>query len=131
MLGDNPEKFKNPLKKAMRRRNAKTVAFAEPTYFEASGNEYSSEEDNEEDLDFITSAADVRNESQSGHQVDPGVDVVEPLKIRETPKENGKAEAPKSDITVAQATESMKPQDDRARDSSEIADSQGILPIFF
>lgn len=45
MLGDNPEKSKNPLKKAMRRRNAKTVQFAAPTYYEPSDYEYSDEED--------------------------------------------------------------------------------------
>ncbi|WEW61709.1 protein phosphatase regulator [Emydomyces testavorans] len=45
MLGDNAEKPKNPLKKAMRRRNAKTVTFASPTYFEASDIDYSTEDD--------------------------------------------------------------------------------------
>ncbi|KIW33817.1 hypothetical protein, variant [Cladophialophora immunda] len=47
MLGDNPEKSKNPLKKAMRRRNAKTVQFAPPTYYEPSDYEYSDEEEEE------------------------------------------------------------------------------------
>jgi hypothetical protein len=45
MLGDNPEKSKNPLKKAMRRRNAKTVQFAPPQYFEPSDFEYSDDEE--------------------------------------------------------------------------------------
>lgn len=45
MLGDNPEKSKNPLKKAMRRRNAKTVQFAAPQYFEPSDFEYSEDEE--------------------------------------------------------------------------------------
>ncbi len=45
MLGDNPEKSKNPLKKAMRRRNAKTVQFAAPQYFEPSDFEYSDEDE--------------------------------------------------------------------------------------
>ncbi|KAH4989736.1 hypothetical protein HBI70_166780 [Parastagonospora nodorum] len=45
MLGDTAEKSKNPLKKAMRRRNAKTVQFAPPTYVEASDYDYSSDED--------------------------------------------------------------------------------------
>lgn len=34
MLGDNPERSKNPLKKAMRRRNAKMVQFSAPTYYD-------------------------------------------------------------------------------------------------
>ncbi|KAK8220175.1 protein phosphatase regulator [Zalaria obscura] len=45
MLGDNPEKSKNPLKKAIRRRNAKTVQFAAPTYVEASDYDYSTEDE--------------------------------------------------------------------------------------
>lgn len=50
MLGDNPEKSKNPLKKAMRRRNAKTVNFAPPTYYEPEAREWS-DEDGEEEAD--------------------------------------------------------------------------------
>lgn len=45
MLSDNSEKSRNPLKKAMRRRNAKTVQFAAPTYVEASDYEYSTEDE--------------------------------------------------------------------------------------
>lgn len=45
MLGDNPEKSKNILKKAIRRRAAKTVQFAPPTYVEASEVDYTSEEE--------------------------------------------------------------------------------------
>lgn len=48
MLNDVPDKSKNPLKKAMRRRNAKQVAFAAPTYVEASDIDYSTDEDDEE-----------------------------------------------------------------------------------
>ncbi|KAF2825804.1 hypothetical protein CC86DRAFT_370694 [Ophiobolus disseminans] len=45
MLGDTAVKSKNPLKQAMRRRNAKTVQFGTPTYVEASDYDYSSDED--------------------------------------------------------------------------------------
>ena len=45
MLGDNPEKTRNPLKKAMRRRTAKTVQFAAPTYVEASDYDYSTDDE--------------------------------------------------------------------------------------
>ncbi|USW50343.1 Putative SH3 domain-containing protein [Septoria linicola] len=45
MLSDNSEKSRNPLKKAMRRRNAKTVQFAAPTYVEASDYDYSSDDE--------------------------------------------------------------------------------------
>jgi hypothetical protein len=49
MLGDNTEKSKNPLKKAMRRRNAKTVQFTAPTYYEPSLIDYSDEEEGDGD----------------------------------------------------------------------------------
>ena len=45
MLGDTAEKTVNPLKKAMRRRNAKNVQFGAPTYVEASDYDYSSDEE--------------------------------------------------------------------------------------
>ena len=52
MLGDEEEKKPgnplNPLKKAMRRRNAKTVQFSAPSYVEPSDNDYSSDEEEEE-----------------------------------------------------------------------------------
>ena len=49
MLGDEEDKKTgnplNPLKKAMRKRNAKTVQFAAPSYVEPSDVEYSSDEE--------------------------------------------------------------------------------------
>lgn len=52
MLGDNSEKSKNPLKKAMRRRNAKTVSFNPPTYIEASDVDFMTD-DEMDDGDFL------------------------------------------------------------------------------
>jgi len=49
MLSDSVhEKSKNPLKKAIRRRNAKTVTFTNPTYHEPSEYDYTTEEENED-----------------------------------------------------------------------------------
>jgi hypothetical protein len=48
MLGDQESKTKNPLKKAIRRRNAKTVTFSAPTYVEASDIDYSTDEEDGE-----------------------------------------------------------------------------------
>lgn len=47
-LTDDPGKSKNPLKKAMRRRNAKKVDFSTPTFYEASEVEWSDEETGED-----------------------------------------------------------------------------------
>ncbi|KAK5132012.1 hypothetical protein LTR08_000433 [Meristemomyces frigidus] len=57
MLSDNSEKTRNPLMKAMRRRNAKTVQFAAPTYVEASDYEYSTEEEEQAMIDPYGGAA--------------------------------------------------------------------------
>lgn len=125
MLGDNPEKFKNPLKKAMRRRNAKTVAFAEPTYFPVSDNGYSSEEENEEDLDFITTALDAK-EVHSDETAETGVHTVEPLKIRDAPRENGTVEPSSSNqITIPHSSDTINSQGDGFRTSAEAVGLQG------
>jgi hypothetical protein len=64
MLGDNPEKTRNPLKKAMRRRTAKTVQFAAPTYVEASDYDYSTE-DEDGMIDPYGSAMEPQHEQTS------------------------------------------------------------------
>lgn len=52
MLSDTAhEKTKNPLRKAMRRRNVKTVTFTAPTYVEASDYDYSTDEEGENGYD--------------------------------------------------------------------------------
>lgn len=83
MLGDNPEKSKNPLKKAMRRRNAKTVQFAAPTYFEASEVEYSSEEEEEPEGDYFGQGQEEEVADRQGQEQESMTDksaIVEPLK---------------------------------------------------
>ncbi|KAI1611188.1 hypothetical protein EDD36DRAFT_315272 [Exophiala viscosa] len=73
MLGDNTEKSKNPLKKAMRRRNAKTVQFSAPTYYEPSEYEYSDEEEEGEDdtLDQIGGENPEEGEASEDQQDGP------------------------------------------------------------
>jgi hypothetical protein len=80
MLGDNAEKSKNPLKKAMRRRNAKTVTFASPTFFEASDIDYSTEEEEEEEAEQAEEE-ETRAESQdTQYDIQDEDMVVEPLR---------------------------------------------------
>ena len=94
MLGDNPEKSKNPLKKAMRRRNAKQVTFAPPQFHEAPKVEYSSDEDEAEE-DYFGEGQDeegVDEQSQEQDLVDdegatveslepPGQDIIDPQAV--------------------------------------------------
>ncbi|RHZ55324.1 SH3 domain-containing protein [Aspergillus thermomutatus] len=83
MLGDNSEKSKNPLKKAMRRRNAKNVTFTAPTYIEASDIDWSTEDEIDDGDSLIDGGEIMRDEDdlQDDHNDDI---VVEPLR----PKSN-------------------------------------------
>lgn len=67
MLGDSHEKSKNPLKKAMRRRNGKTVQFAAPTYVEPPDVDYSTEEEVDSDQEYLNQE-DENKETQDGDQ---------------------------------------------------------------
>ena len=75
----------NPLKKAMRRRNVKTVQFAPPTYVEPSDYGASSDED-EDGGEEATLVGEEGSEAQSQEQSRNGIDgaaVVEPLATRD------------------------------------------------
>lgn len=67
MLGDTAEKSKNPLKKAMRRRNAKTVTFNPPTYFEAADIDWSDVEQEAEGAPGLIASGEAR---RNGGQLD-------------------------------------------------------------
>ncbi|KAK6384414.1 protein phosphatase regulator [Exophiala oligosperma] len=88
MLGDNTEKSKNPLKKAMRRRNAKTVQFTAPTYYEPSDYEYSDEEDEEGD-DVPLDGSDDRDDTESAEDQQDLSGTTEPRSKEETVIANG------------------------------------------
>ncbi|RPA98152.1 hypothetical protein L873DRAFT_1790489 [Choiromyces venosus 120613-1] len=74
MLSDNAhEKSKNPLRKAMRRRNAKAVTFSPPTYVEASEYEYSTdEEEGEHNYYAEDEGQDQERDSNDIERVDSG-----------------------------------------------------------
>ncbi len=81
MLGDQAEKTKNPLKIAIRRRNAKTVTFTSPTYFEASDIDYTTDEEEGEGDIFGNN----REKEPIGDEKEPGpgsdeIAAAEPLK---------------------------------------------------
>jgi hypothetical protein len=105
MLGDNPEKSKNPLKKAMRRRNAKTVQFAPPTYYEPSDYEYSDEEDEPEGDDARAEQAEVDtgddNDPDDNKQDVAVTNIAEPQDTRGEPVAT-------SNIRPVVSTESLK-----------------------
>ncbi|KAE8145292.1 hypothetical protein BDV25DRAFT_165003 [Aspergillus avenaceus] len=79
MLGDNSEKSKNPLKKAMRRRNAKNVTFTSPTYIEASDIDFSTD-DELDDMASLTDEDGLRGDMDDLHESQNEDIVVEPLR---------------------------------------------------
>jgi hypothetical protein len=124
MLGDNSEKSKNPLKKAMRRRNAKTVNFAPPTYIEASDVEYSSDEDSEHG-DFFNDDETV--ESEEGDSQEQAEDiVVEPLRPK-TQKDKPAEQAEEMELHEKQEPE--RSISDPRRSSEEFFDPEGRQSI--
>ncbi|TGO43450.1 hypothetical protein BHYA_0001g00810 [Botrytis hyacinthi] len=115
MLGDQAEKSKNPLKKAIRRRNAKTVTFTAPTYVEASDVDYSSDED-DGDGGFY-GQQEQQAEQQEQTVEDDEIDAIEPLKPRNELREV-KPESPERDNST------VKSSLDTTRSSDEILEGK-------
>ena len=118
MLGDNSEKSKNPLKKAMRRRNTKTVAFTAPTYIEASDVEYSTEDEDDGggfyiDDEDIAEADDI----EEGHDEDI---IVEPLR----PKSQRDKEAQEPE-TARENQETERQSPEPRQSAEEAMESEG------
>lgn len=128
MLGDNSEKSKNPLKKAMRRRNAKAVAFSAPTYIEASDVEYSTDEEADEGGFFIddeetAAAAAAAGDADDAHEAQDEDIVVEPL--RPKPKETEEPE------NVQESQESERHSPETQQSNEEFLDAEGKQSLSF
>ncbi|KAL2828459.1 hypothetical protein BDW59DRAFT_49692 [Aspergillus cavernicola] len=121
MLGDNSEKSKNPLKKAMRRRNAKTVTFTSPTYIEASDVDYSTEEEEDDDVSFTDEYAS-RDEYETQDEQNEDI-VVEPL--RPKPQRDRATEETESTRESHESQESATTSLDKQRSSQEIFEQGG------
>ena len=120
MLGDNPEKSKNPLKKAMRRRNAKTVQFAAPQYFEPSDFDYSSDEEGGEG-DISEEPATAQTGTQGTQEQQNDTAVVEPLRLKTQARPVGANGTQLADATELEAQDSP----DRTRSSDEMFEGRG------
>lgn len=123
MLGDTTEKTKNPLKKAMRRRNAKQVSFGNLNYIEASDYEYSCDEDEDQDKPYMNGEQTGSEEPNGGAVQEPTEDdiAVAPLSV----KKNTRSPSPeKSDIAQESDEESRRRAVDESRASDEAFDRQ-------
>lgn len=119
MLGDNNEKSKNPLKKAMRRRNAKTVNFGAPTYIDASDVEYSTDDDSEHG-DFFNDDETLDGEEEDAQDQAEDI-VVEPLR----PKSQKENTTEPVDVNGAEKQDSQRPSSDRRPSSEEFFEAEG------
>ena len=141
MLGDEEKKpinSMNPLKRAMQRRNTKTVQFAAPSYVEPSDVDFSTDEDGEGDGDYLGQEQngvatqdddDQRNESEESA-------VVEPLRprgqIRDI-RQNGEAAESvsrndnSSQITQAENMRTSEESFDRSDDSTSSKSRKGTV----
>jgi len=127
MLGDNPEKSKNPLKKAMRRRNAKAVQFGPPTFYEPSDNDYSSDEEGEGgDLPELADAGGLALQSSESESAQEEVATVEPLMIRNQQNEASANDETQADI---QSVQDETQQVSRLRSSEDLTLRSGT-PLF-
>ncbi|KAG7038880.1 SH3 domain-containing protein [Colletotrichum scovillei] len=119
MLGDQSgEKSKSTFKTALRKKK-KTVAFAAPTFVDYSDYDYSSDEDEVDELFSQQQGAQQQQQQQqqqtsqqaTEETMDDDTAKVEPLKPRATTKE----------VNVAEPTKKEEaPEDDSKRDSGEI-----------
>lgn len=127
MLGDTGEKSKNPLKKAIRRRNAKTVQFAPPTYVEASDYDYSSDEGDGELFGGpapkqVQQQQQQQQDQQATQKTDSGTEdgmKVQPLKVNGAKKDSkGKTESETRDSSE----DARKSEEAQQRASEEALD---------
>lgn len=121
MLGDNSEKSRNPLKKAMRRRNAKSVSFSSPTYIEASDVDFGTDDEMEEG-DFFDHDEDGDEDDDQDDQHEDMV--VEPLKPRSQREKESEPESAQEEISEPERT---SPETARASEDVEV---EGRLSSF-
>lgn len=128
MLGDNPEKSKNPLKKAMKRRNAKTVTFAgNLNTYHTADHTLDTDDEEGEDGELYGDQVDpsqVQAETQQQSQQVASAQV-EPLKIRT----QGKSSGPNSQTSDMDELDEMSASPEKANPLDEAADKQGMLSL--
>lgn len=128
MLGDNTEKSKNPLKKAMRRRNAKTVQFCAPTYVEASDVEYSTDEEEGETDPYLGDGESSETQAQAqanGAQQGEDAAAAEAVKLNHSVNDSGVDEIQQLYSPGENGDGHMSTHSELLSSNDEISDSHG------
>jgi hypothetical protein len=132
MLGDTTEKSKNPLIKAMRRRNAKTVTFTAPTYVEPSDYEFSSDEEMDDDSQFNGDRpAEETNATNPEDKDQDEISAVAPSNVKQANRDV----SPEKGATQEENEDDRRKGGEDTRASDEIIDRQckwsyDYVPIF-
>jgi hypothetical protein len=129
MLSDNSEKSRNPIKKAMRRRNAKTVQFAAPTYVEASDYDYSSDEEGET-TDFLNGTQVAAGTQQVATEEAVVEQKEAPAETRTSTSSNRASFDREQAATAASALAAAGINDDEPQLSPKLVDKTGRLANF-
>ncbi|RMY73550.1 hypothetical protein D0863_03793 [Hortaea werneckii] len=131
MLGDNSEKSRNPLKKAMRRRNAKTVQFAAPTYVEASDYDYSTEDEEAAAVD-VNQSQDAAHVEDAQQQLNGESEPRESVDSRTSEDEEGRTSTPTKRASFDReqaATHNYTPSIDDPESSPKLVDKTEAAPL--
>ncbi|KAK4146174.1 uncharacterized protein C8A04DRAFT_35162 [Dichotomopilus funicola] len=124
MLGDQPDKAKNGIRSAMKRRKAKNVQFAAPTYVDYSDFDYSTEEEDAEISVFAQrqqqgQQTQQSQQSASDTNMDDEAARVEPLKPKSQAKAESKRQEANSDADLLTADRGLLGADDAADGKAE------------
>ena len=138
MLGDQPDKARNPIKSAMKRRKTKTVQFGPPTYVDYTDVESTTDEEDAEDEYFAQQQQQQQQQRQQQQQLGEQAQhfqhssddeemedesaKVEPLKTRSQLRE-AKTEA--KNQASGESGSSSKPMSRTSEDSLEVKASDG------
>lgn len=133
MLSDNSEKSRNPLKKAMRRRNTKTVQFAAPTYVEASDYDYSSEEEGDMIDPYVLNQLTAQDAQNNANIEEPAAETKETtvLENRSSTSSNRASFDREQAAMAASALAAAGVGDDEPQLSPKLIDKTGELQTEF
>lgn len=134
MLGDQAEKAKNPIKTAMRRRKAKNVSFAAPTFVDYSDYDYDTEDEEDAEAEILAQQQQQQQQSQQQASTakqtngddgnkEPESAKVAPLKARPQQKSVQVVDPAKADAGEDTTTTASKPT---GRTSEEIFETNGV-----
>ncbi|KAL2164370.1 hypothetical protein VTH06DRAFT_3586 [Thermothelomyces fergusii] len=132
MLGDQPDKARNPIKTAMKRRKTKNVQFAAPTYVDYSDVDYSTEEEgadpdasSQQQQEQQSEPSQQSQQASSDGEMEDETARVEPLKPRSLQQRQFKTDSKRQESGGDTDTSSANKAAVRAAEESSEAKADG------